>query len=296
MTNVVIASKTVHFKNLSVPSPDFDQTTLSPTQLTSETFNISDNSMPLLPWEETISCPYNPSHQITQKIIQKHLVKCRRNHPDTDLVICSFNSTHHIPGKIIKKHEEECPDRKLFEQIMYIPENQMRAPTPVTSQPTCGSDNEDWEAEANVKVSYDPAEAAARKNVVRKIEGANPSQRKAFRMKEFERLKNLERKDDTNESSDNNEEEETPDLKFNVVRGKGKGILLVKLRKMRNPPQSQDVGGNREPSSSAAKNNNNMKRRGVELEQDLERSEFAPVSAKRVISKGRGRIKWESRV
>lgn len=172
----------------------------------------------------------------------------------------------------------------------------MRAPTPVTSRPTCGSDDEDWEAEANVKVSYDPAEAAARKNVVRKIEGANPSQRKAFRMKEFERLRNLERKDDTSESSDNNEEEETPDSKSNVVRGKGKGILLVKLRKMRNPPQSQDPGGKKEPSSSAAKNNNNMKRRGVELDQDLERSEFAPVSAKRVISKGRGRIKWESRV
>ena len=252
--------------------------------------------MPLLPWEETISCPYNPSHQITQKIIQKHLVKCRRNHPDTDLVICSFNSTHHIPGKIIKKHEEECPDRKLFEQIMYIPENQMRAPTPVTSRPTCGSDDEDWEAEANVKVSYDPAEAAARKNVVRKIEGVVPSQRKAFRMKEFERLRDLEGKDDTSESSDDTEEEETPDPKSNVVRGKGKGILLVKLRKMRNPPQSQDPSASKGPSSPTAKNNNNMKRRGVETDQELERSEFAPVSAKRVISKGRGRIKWESRV
>ena len=247
--------------------------------------------MPLLPWEETISCPYNPSHQITRKIIQKHLVKCRRNHPDTDLVICSFNSTHHIPGKIIKKHEAECPDRKLFEQIMFIPENQMRAPTPVTSRPTCGSDDEDWEAEANVKVSYNPAEAAAKKNVLRKIEGAVPSQRKAFRMKEFERLKELDKREDTSESSDTEEEEDLD--KSDIVRGKGKGILLIKLRKMRKT--SQDLNGGL-GQTSTAKNNNNMKRRGVELNPDLDNPGLSPVSAKRIVSKGRGRIRWQSTV
>lgn len=247
--------------------------------------------MPLLPWEETISCPYNPSHQITRKIIQKHLVKCRRNHPDTDLVICSFNSTHHIPGRIIKEHEAKCPDRKLFEQMLFIPESQLRAPTPVTSRPTCGPDDEDWEAEATVKVSYNPAEAAARKNVVRKIEGVVPSQRKAFRLKELERLSNLEKQDATSEPSDTEEEED--DSKSNMVRDKkGKGVLLIKLRKMRDASQAkvQYLSQSQGPSSTA-KNNNYMKRRGVDLNQDLEGSELAPVSAKRTISRGRGKIK-----
>ena len=174
---------------------------------------------------------------------------------------------------------------------MFIPENQLRAPTPVTSRPTCGSDDEDWEAEANVKVSYNPAEAAAKKNVLRKIEGAAPSQRKAFRMKEFERLKELDKNEDTSESSDT---EEIEDLdKTDIVRGKGKGILLIKLRKLRKTSQELHGGLGQ---TSTAKNNNNMKRRGVALNPDLENPGFSPVSAKRIVSKGRGRIRWQSSI
>jgi len=159
----------------------------------------------------------------------------------------------------------------------------------VTSRPTCGSGDEDWEAEANVKVSYNPAEAAARKNVVRKIEGVVPSQRKAFRMREVERLREMERKAETSDSSSSdNEDEKTPDS--NVFRNKGKGVLLAKLRKLRISTPDCSQG----PSVSVtAKNNNTMKRRGVD--QNLECSEFAPVSAKRPVSKGRGRIKWQTK-
>ena len=92
--------------------------------------------MPLLPWEKTLTCPYNIAHQITQERMQKHLVslntklsffnsisklpyffltipmegifettshyvylsqlKCRRNHPDSEVVICEYNASHHI--------------------------------------------------------------------------------------------------------------------------------------------------------------------------------------------------------
>ena len=30
--------------------------------------------MPLMPWEETLTCPYNPAHQITPARMQTHLV------------------------------------------------------------------------------------------------------------------------------------------------------------------------------------------------------------------------------
>ena len=35
--------------------------------------------MPLLPWEETMTCPYNPAHQITPARMQKHLVSLNTN-------------------------------------------------------------------------------------------------------------------------------------------------------------------------------------------------------------------------
>ena len=166
----------------------------------------------------------------------------------------------------------------------------MRAPTPVTSRPTCGPDDEDWEAEATVKVSYNPAEAAARKNVVRKIEGVVPSQRKAFRMKELERLRSLEKQ----ESSDTEEEaDETEDLKSNSLKSKkGKGVLLIKLRKMRDASQAkaQDISQSQDQEPSLpAKSNNYMKRRGVDLTKDHDSSELAPVSAKKTFSRGRGK-------
>jgi len=51
-------------------------------------------------------------------------------------------------------------------------------------------DTEDWEAEL-VAGSYDPSRAAAKANVLRKIEGATPSQRKEFRITERDRLERL---------------------------------------------------------------------------------------------------------
>lgn len=42
-------------------------------------------------------CPYNPSHFVFKKRMDKHLSKCKKNYPDTKLVECDFNSNHKIP-------------------------------------------------------------------------------------------------------------------------------------------------------------------------------------------------------
>ena len=75
--------------------------------------------MPICSWEKTITCPYNPSHQITQERIQTHLVKCRRNHPDMDMKICPYNASHHIPKAEEQYHVTTCPDRKIIELSKY---------------------------------------------------------------------------------------------------------------------------------------------------------------------------------
>ena len=96
--------------------------------------------MPVLDWEKTITCPYNPSHQITVERIQVltstsqidlhslylelilslnlipvqfHLVKCRKNHAGSDLKVCPFNASHHVPAPEEEFHMKTCSDRKV---------------------------------------------------------------------------------------------------------------------------------------------------------------------------------------
>lgn len=144
-------------------------------------------------WERTITCPYNPSHQITVERIQWHLVKCRKNYPGSDHVICPFNASHHVPRLEKEYHMSVCSDRKMVEMEKYNwsshpvqQQGNLTRPSPVVAElPPC---EEDWEKEATVRKSYDPIAKAKQTNVLRKPEGATPSQRREFRAQERERL------------------------------------------------------------------------------------------------------------
>ena len=133
-------------------------------------------------------------------------MKCRRNHPGSNIKICSFNSSHHIPDDQLREHERNCPDAM---KIVAAAASSFKSRSPIHSslgsdEPPQDPDNENNEDEENwendlVKSSYDPTKAAAGKVVLRKIEGATPSQRREFRRKEKERhdqlhlMKSLER-------------------------------------------------------------------------------------------------------
>lgn len=152
--------------------------------------------MPVLPWEKTITCPYNPSHQITEEKIQWHLVKCRKNHRGSDMAICPFNASHHVPRPELGYHLSICSDRKHVEVEMYRwggqeDAGERREPP---STPCLPPSEEDWEAEATVRTSYNPSLAASKRNVLRKVEGATPSQRKEFRAQERQRHEELDKR------------------------------------------------------------------------------------------------------
>ena len=153
--------------------------------------------MPLCDWERTITCPYNPSHQITVQQIQCHLVKCWKANPNVDLVICPFNASHHIPRPEKEYHISVCSDRKMVEMEKYVwsqPVKHGRLNLPPPVEPELPPSEEDWEKEATVRKSYDPSAKAKQTKVLRKLEGATPSQRKEFRAQELERLYQLETK------------------------------------------------------------------------------------------------------
>lgn len=130
--------------------------------------------------------------------IQFHLVKCRRNHPDTDHVICPYNASHHIPKPEEQYHISSCPDRKLVELAKYSwamdkpgqhgylekPEPSRMNQTEITSLMMM---DENWETEATIKQSYNPNMKCAKAKVLRKLPGATPSERRKFYASEKQR-------------------------------------------------------------------------------------------------------------
>lgn len=149
--------------------------------------------MPLCEWEKTHTCPYNPLHQITVDRLQVHLVKCRKNHPGSDLAICPFNRTHHVSHAELQLHKIVCQDRRVIEQDMrVIGDREHPVILPVTPGELPPSE-EDWEREAVVVRSYDPAARARERCVLRKLEGATRSERKEFRALERHRLEALQK-------------------------------------------------------------------------------------------------------
>jgi len=158
--------------------------------------------MPLCDWEKTITCPYNPSHQITVERIQWHLVKCRKNHPTSDHVVCPYNASHHVPKPEEQYHISTCSDRKIVELSKYSwamdrPGYHGNLSMPPPSNVQWGHDEtegleENWEKEATVKQSYDPKKKAIKAPVLRYVQGATPSQRKEFRAKEKVRLETMQ--------------------------------------------------------------------------------------------------------
>ena len=62
-----------------------------------------------------VTCPYKPEHQVSIDRIQKHLVKCSKEHKTSQLEMCWLNSSHHIPQQEMASHLRTCPDRKAVE-------------------------------------------------------------------------------------------------------------------------------------------------------------------------------------
>ena len=60
--------------------------------------------------------------------------------------------------------------------------------------------DEDWEAEATIKESYNPYKMTAAKQILRKIEGATESERREFRDQEKRRLEELKKKSEVNKN------------------------------------------------------------------------------------------------
>ena len=68
--------------------------------------------------EKLLVCPYDEVHRIKAKRFQKHLLKCRENHPEKDFVTCPFNAKHVMLRSEIRHHVSRCPDRVSRSQMI----------------------------------------------------------------------------------------------------------------------------------------------------------------------------------
>jgi len=217
--------------------------------------------MGLLPWEKTITCPYNPAHQITVERIQTHLVKCRRNHPDTEIVICPYNASHHVPKAEEQYHCSVCPDRKIVELAKYswaldTPgcHGDLDPPLPPVISNISRAEvqkimtkDENWETEASIKESYNPSKKASSSQVLRYVQGATPSERKKFYASEKQRHELLKRTEEEKRMKEESrkageeatEEFITPKPSINISRPS----QIYKVDTLRRPSNTGDVSG-----------------------------------------------------
>ena len=115
---------------------------------------------------------------------------------------------------------ENCPDRKLVEMAKYqlrVGEKNTQNMKECHRETQIGEEN--WEIEASIKTSYDPSKKASQMPVLRKLEGATPSQRKEFRASEKLRLEAM-----VNGGMENNAGLRRPRLLSNSIAGRMEGV------------------------------------------------------------------------
>lgn len=146
---------------------------------------------------DCVECPYNKSHQILRARLQTHLIKCRKNYMDAKKVTCPFNSTHRINQQELDLHVTNCEDRASYERYKYVL---------ATDRPGAGTSfNEPQPPENNTEVecpedwsdicveSYNPNKYCSSAPVIRQRIGATPSERRAFRRAERDRLRGIDK-------------------------------------------------------------------------------------------------------
>ncbi|XP_046844709.1 gametocyte-specific factor 1-like [Xenia sp. Carnegie-2017] len=102
--------------------------------------------------EKLVVCPYDPSHRIAVKRFQRHLVKCRKNHPDKDFVSCPFNASHKVLRLDLYNHICKCPDKNFVEAYPtdFEADGKLKGNTSLPDYKTSvlsDRDDEDWDAE-----------------------------------------------------------------------------------------------------------------------------------------------------
>jgi hypothetical protein len=166
--------------------------------------------MPVSSYEKVVQCPYERSHVIVPDRLSVHLVKCRKNHPNSNVKICPYNSNHHIQAAKYDTHLDDCDSKDLAVHLLQesVAESRQNcsfasidsgicsiSPSPSNNTNSNNTDDEeDWEKDL-IAEPYDPVKRSLEMNVIRKPRGLTPGQRREFVLQERIRLRAINEKE-----------------------------------------------------------------------------------------------------
>ena len=58
-----------------------------------------------------MECPYDDTHMVEVRRMPYHLMKCRKNNPNAQMVSCPFNALHEVVKPELRYHMSRCSDR-----------------------------------------------------------------------------------------------------------------------------------------------------------------------------------------
>ena len=74
--------------------------------------------------EQLVTCPYDPSHKVTQMRLPYHLIKCRKNHKDKEFSQCPYDAKHVILKAQFQEHLQICDKKAIIEpQLVMVERN-----------------------------------------------------------------------------------------------------------------------------------------------------------------------------
>jgi len=170
---------------------------------------------PLLPTDKTRICPYNKAHEILVERWDGHLIKCRKQHPNSGIVICKFVWSHHIPKEEIAHHERECGKNQLNQgnkTPLNDPTFEIPDPSRMEKAGYVFDVDPEWEEEVP---SYDPTAVAIERPVLRLMQNMTKRERREGRERERVRIRAIleaEKQEAENQEAEKQEEKEITEM------------------------------------------------------------------------------------
>lgn len=146
--------------------------------------------------QQCVLCPYNPAHEVLVHRLAKHIARCKKQHPNANMVVCPYNRLHIIDKFKIEDHVKNCPNNDSVLNVLGIDGPPVSIGTvsfdDLRNQQTL-IDEEDWNGD---HPTYNPEVATQGRDIIRPPnEIQSKAVRKLRKKQERDRIAQIENQD-----------------------------------------------------------------------------------------------------